>query len=115
MRFIATIAAIATVAFSVAAHEHVESDSYIANMLGQKADKVKKPNKMPWSESTVSSLITEAWGIPYLTAQLIPGSTSKYWIGYAHVGNDVKSTSIVTEEQALQILKKDLKTASQCV
>jgi GH24 family phage-related lysozyme (muramidase) len=83
-------------------------------MLGEQPTnpKPKKPAKLTWSEADATTLITEAWGLPYLTAQAAPNGG--YVIGYGYAGKEVKSTSVVTEQQAAQILSKGLKAAASC-
>jgi hypothetical protein len=99
---IATIAVLATVAFVSSAQEfEVDSTSYIANKL-QAPKAPKKPSKLNWVQADAETLITDAWGLPYLTAQANPAGG--YQIGYGHVGKEVKSTSVVTEAQAVSIL-----------
>ncbi len=105
---------VAVLAFAMAASANEYEGSYISEMLGQKKPdpKPKKPAKLNWTEQTATDLIVDAWGIPYLTAQ--PNPNGGYVIGYGHVGKEVKSTSVVTDAQAAQILAKDLKSAVSC-
>jgi len=110
MRF-ATIAVLATVAFVASAQDFEESTSYIADML-QAPKGPKKPKKLNWVQDDAVTLITDAWGVPYLTAQANPAGG--YQIGYGHVGKEVKAQSVITEEQAASILMKDLKAAVSC-
>ena len=114
MRFATTIAVLASVAYAAASQEL--DISYIASMLSASKNDTKpakKPSKLNWVQTDAVTLITDAWGIPYLTAQADP-SGNGFVIGYGHVGKDVKAKSVVTEDQADSILLKDLKAAVSC-
>jgi len=113
MRFVATVV-LATLAFAATAQD-LEPTSYIANMLAaapKDPSKIKKPKKLNWVSTDAVTLITDAWGLPILTATDNPDGG--LWIGYGHISKKVKAASQVTEQQALSILNKDLKSAVSC-
>lgn len=122
MRFIASIATIAALALSVSAQESgfLQAQAPATNQTKNGNSTVapapgkppKKPSKMDFSPEDVTTLITNAWGIPLLTAV---ADDKGYVIGYAHTGADVKAKSVITEAQADSILQKDIKNAAQCV
>ena len=45
-----------------------------------------------------------------------PVSNEKYYtIGYGHYGSDVKSDMCITEDEALELLKKDVESSEKAV